>query len=54
MSEHILEPKHGWGCDEKHLDKEKFANELEELHFDTTWKPHEVVRYITRLLRGQK
>jgi len=46
-----LEPKFGWGCKEHHIDREAVANAVEKLEFDSSWRPYEVVRFISLFLK---
>lgn len=46
-----LEPKFGWGCKEHHLDREAIVAAVQELKYDSSWRPHEVVRNIAELLK---
>jgi hypothetical protein len=51
-SEHTLEPKFGWGCKDNHLDKEVIAQTIEQLEVDPSWRPNEVIRYISKIIRS--
>lgn len=49
---HRLEPKFGWGHEEKmKVQKEALAVQIEQLEIDTSWKPNEVLRYVAKLIR---
>ena len=47
-SEHVLEPKYGWGHEDF---KKQLATQIEQLEIDYSWTPKEVLRYVARLIR---
>lgn len=50
---HNLEPKFGWGHEEKmKAQKEALAIQIEQLEIDTSWRPSEVLRYVAKLIRN--
>lgn len=43
-----LEPKFGWGHAQF---KKDLADQIESLEIDPSWRPHEILRYVARLVR---
>lgn len=43
-----LEPKFGWGHAQF---KKDLADKIESLEIDPSWRPHEILRYVARLVR---
>jgi hypothetical protein len=43
-----LEPKFGWGHAQF---KKDLADKIESLEIDPSWRPHEILRYVAKLVR---
>jgi hypothetical protein len=43
-----LEPKYGWGHAQFKTD---LADKIESLKIDPSWRPHEITRYIAKIVR---
>jgi hypothetical protein len=43
-----LEPKFGWGHAQF---KKDLADKIENLEIDPSWRPHEITRYVAKLVR---
>lgn len=43
-----LEPKYGWGHAQF---KNDLADKIESLQIDPSWRPHEILRYVSKLVR---
>lgn len=39
------------GAATRALEKQKLADEIEALKIDPSWRPHEVLRYVAKLVR---
>jgi hypothetical protein len=44
----MLEPKFGWGHAQF---KKDLADKIEALQIDPSWRPHEITRYIAKIVR---
>jgi len=45
---HNLEPKFGWGHAQF---KTELADKIESLQIDPSWRPHEILRYVAKIVR---
>lgn len=48
LERYNLEPKFGWGHAQF---KKDLADKIENLEIDPSWRPHEITRYVAKLVR---
>jgi hypothetical protein len=48
LERYRLEPKFGWGHAQF---KKDLADKIESLQIDPSWRPHEILRYVAKLVR---